>query len=105
MQEIVFSCWEGMPLEEVLNCIESEYYEVKDSSLFSFISLILCFHNGNVIEVNFIFLWVWSKGMNQSKSIYTFVLECIVVLIFVQALSPKELKDALLLNLSTAFNM
>lgn len=29
MQDTVFSCWEGMPLQKVLNCIES--YQVQDS--------------------------------------------------------------------------
>lgn len=88
MQEIVFPCQEQMPIEDVPLIVLSEYYYVKDDCS---VNLILCFHMEMWLDS--IFLWVESKSISQFESIYKFVLECSVGLIFVQEIATKQWKD------------
>lgn len=55
-------------------------------------SLILCFHMETGLE-SILFFCELRVRMNQSKSIYTFVLECSIVLIFVQEIATKQCQD------------
>lgn len=88
MQEIVFPCQEQMPIEDVPLIVLSEYYYVKDDCS---VNLILCFHMEMWLDS--IFLWVESKSISHFESIYKFVLECSVGLIFVQEIATKQWKD------------
>lgn len=88
MQEIVFPCQEQIPIEDVPLIVLSEYYYVKDDCS---VNLILCFHMEMWLDSSF--LWVESKSISQFESIYKFVLECSVGLIFVQEIATKQWKD------------